>query len=171
MSGTVAELKASLGGVVDDRAKEIAYLWDRWHQQRLNKIAEWEEVRNYIFATDTSKTTNGMLPWKNSTATPKICQIRDNLHANYISALFPNSNWLKWEGGTFDDDTKAKADAITSYILTKTRYCIGGEVGQFETATLLGMVGTLYHYELSGLRRAKYGTQALLWPSGTRFVS
>lgn len=123
MSGTVAELKASLGGVVDDRAKEIAYLWDRWHQQRLNKIAEWEEVRNYIFATDTSKTTNGMLPWKNSTATPKICQIRDNLHANYISALFPNSNWLKWEGGTFDDDTKAKADAITSYILTKTREC------------------------------------------------
>ena len=99
MSGTVAELKAKLSGVVDDRAKELSYLWDRWHQQRLSKIAQWEEVRNYIFATDTSTTTNMFLPWKNSTTTPKLCQIRDNLHANYVSALFPNSNWMKWEGG------------------------------------------------------------------------
>ena len=123
MSGTVAELKAKLSGVVDDRAKELSYLWDRWHQQRLSKIAQWEEVRNYIFATDTSTTTNRFLPWKNSTTTPKLCQIRDNLHANYVSALFPNSNWMKWEGGTFEDDMKDKADAITSYIYTKTREC------------------------------------------------
>lgn len=123
MSGTVAELKAKLSGIVDDRAKELSYLWDRWHQQRLTKIAQWDELRNYIFATDTSTTTNGYLPWKNSTTTPKLCQIRDNLHANYISALFPNSNWMKWEGGTFDDDTKSKADAITAYIYTKTREC------------------------------------------------
>lgn len=50
------------------------------------------------------------------------------------------------------------------------RFCIGAELGQFGTADLLGMVGELYHYELSDLRRAKYGTAALLWPSGTRFV-
>lgn len=50
------------------------------------------------------------------------------------------------------------------------RFCVGGEIGQFETAALLGMVGTMYRYTLSGLRRAKYGTKALLWPSGTRFI-
>lgn len=58
-----------------------------------------------------------------------------------------------------------------SQIATGGNRCvIGGEVFQFETATQLGMVGQLYHYELSGLRRAKYGTEALLWPAGARFV-
>jgi len=123
MSGTVAELRQSLSGCINDRAKEIAFLWDKWNQQRFSKINQWSELRNYVFATDTSTTTNAKLPWKNSTTTPKICQIRDNLHANYISALFPNSNWMKWEGGTFEDDTKQKADAITAYIYTKTQEC------------------------------------------------
>lgn len=123
MSGTVAELRQSLSGCINDRAKEIAFLWDKWNQQRFSKINQWSELRNYVFATDTSTTTNANLPWKNSTTTPKICQIRDNLHANYISALFPNSNWMKWEGGTFEDDTKQKADAITAYIYTKTQEC------------------------------------------------
>lgn len=52
----------------------------------------------------------------------------------------------------------------------QNRFCIGDEIGQFETATLLGMVGTLYHYKLSGLHRARYGTVADFWPAGTRFV-
>ena len=85
MSGTVAELRQSLSGCINDRAKEIAFLWDKWNQQRFSKINQWSELRNYVFATDTSTTTNANLPWKNSTTTPKICQIRDNLHANCIS--------------------------------------------------------------------------------------
>ena len=51
-------------------------------------------MRNFLFATDTSKTSVGGLPWKNSTTLPKLTQIRDNLHANYMSAVFPNDNWL-----------------------------------------------------------------------------
>ena len=27
-----------------------------------------------------------------------LTQIRDNLHANYLDALFPNDDWMKWEG-------------------------------------------------------------------------
>lgn len=63
----------------------------------------------------------------------------------------------------------ASADAA-QVTAGQNRFCLGGEVGQFETATLLGMVGTLYHYELSGLRRAKYGTAADAWLAGARFV-
>jgi hypothetical protein len=50
------------------------------------------------------------------------------------------------------------------------RIVIGDEVLQFQTATLLGMVGTLYHYRLSGLLRGRYATETLDWPAGTRFV-
>ena len=63
----------------------------------------------------------------------------------------------------------ASADAA-QVAAGQNRFCLGGEVGQFETATLIGMVDTLYHYELSGLRRAKYGTAADAWPAGARFV-
>lgn len=119
MAGSVAELKILIDSVSNDTATNIANLWDSWNRERASKVAAWDELRNYIFATDTSSTTNRFLPWKNSTTTPKLCQIRDNLHANYISALIPNQNWMKWEGASFEDETRAKTEAITAYMRTK----------------------------------------------------
>src|SRR5690606_590214 len=55
---------------------------------------------------------------------PKLCQIRDNLHSNYISALFPNDNWLRWEAFNSDSASRQKAKSIESYMVNKTR--IGG---------------------------------------------
>jgi hypothetical protein len=105
----------------DSEAKYIAMTWDRYNSQRFEKIKEWKELRNYIFATDTTTTTNSKLPWKNSTTLPKLCQIRDNLHSNYLSALFPNDEWLKWEAYSRDDAVKSKTEAIESYMENKTR--------------------------------------------------
>ena len=105
----------------DGEAKYIAELWNRYNSLRSEKIDEWKELRNYIFATDTTKTTNKKLPWKNSTTLPKLCQIRDNLHSNYLSALFPNDDWLKWEAYTKESAAKKKVDAIESYMSNKTR--------------------------------------------------
>jgi len=82
---------------------------------------EKREVRNYIFATDTTKTTNQTLPWKNSTTIPKLCQIRDNLHANYMAALFPNDDWLVWEGDDEDSESIEKRKTILSYMQNKMR--------------------------------------------------
>ena len=79
------------------KADIIGNLWDNWDNQRSQWKAEKRETRNFIFATDTSKTSVSGLPWKNSTTLPKLTQIRDNLHANYMAALFPNDNWLKWK--------------------------------------------------------------------------
>lgn len=118
MSKKVAELQTINQ---DDPARFIATLWDRYHFQRADKISEWMELRNYIFATDTKTTSNQTLPWKNSTTTPKICQIRDNLHSNYISALFPNDNWLSWEAYTKDASKKQKAEVIEGYMENKCR--------------------------------------------------
>jgi len=105
----------------DDQAKYIANQWFVYYSNRNPKVQEWKELRNYIFATDTSTTANNALPWKNSTTLPKLCQIRDNLHSNYLSALFPNDDWLRWEAYTQDDATKAKRVAIESYMGNKTR--------------------------------------------------
>lgn len=103
----------------DEKASWIGCLWDRWNNQRQTKIAEWTEVRNYLFATDTTTTSNNKLPWKNSTTLPKLTQIRDNLHANYIEALFPNE-WLKYDPANKEAADQGKARTITSYIKNKT---------------------------------------------------
>lgn len=106
---------------MDNLAEYIANVWHIHNSQRIKKLADWKELRNYIFATDTSTTTNRSLPWKNSTTIPKLCQIRDNLHSNYISALFPNDDWLKWEAYSPSDATKKKTSAIESYMSNKCR--------------------------------------------------
>lgn len=119
MSDKVAELRSLLDQ--DDPSRWVANLWDNHNQQRRPWIEECLELRNYIFATDTSKTSNRNLPWKNSTTTPKLCQIRDNLHSNYISSLFPNDSWLVWKGYSLDDSIHKKAKAIESYMSNKCR--------------------------------------------------
>lgn len=105
----------------NDRARQIAFTWERFNDQRRGKRNEWQELRNYIFATDTTTTSNAALPWKNKTTVPKLCQIRDNLHSNYISALFPNDDWLKWEGHSLSDNVVAKRQAIQAYMSNKCR--------------------------------------------------
>lgn len=105
----------------DSIAKYIGNTWFTFNSQRRGKIEEWKELRNYIFATDTSTTSNSHLPWKNSTTIPKLCQIRDNLHSNYLSALFPNDDWLRWVAYNEKDATRMKRDAIQSYMSNKTR--------------------------------------------------
>lgn len=105
----------------ETKAGIIANLWDSWNTQRQTWMSEKREMRNFLFATDTSKTSVGGLPWKNSTTLPKLTQIRDNLHANYMSAAFPNDNWLKWEAYSEDAAMAAKREAITAYMSNKTR--------------------------------------------------
>lgn len=122
MSDKVLELASFM--MADDESAWITNLWTKYNDQRRGKIEEWKELRDYIFATDTSTTTNSTLPWKNSTTLPKLCQIRDNLHANYMSALFPNDDWISWKGYTLDDSLKEKAATIEAYMANKTR--IGG---------------------------------------------
>ncbi len=119
MSITPLELEKKTGR--DELAKYIGCTWSNWNMQRRGKIEEWKELRNYLFATDTTTTSNSSLPWKNKTTLPKLCQIRDNLHSNYISALFPNDEWLTWEGYSPSDAARDKKKAIEAYISNKCR--------------------------------------------------
>lgn len=102
-------------------ASKIADMWTRWDQARSVWKDDQQELRNYLFATDTRKTSNSKLPWKNSTVTPKLTQIRDNLHANYMAALFPSENWFFWESTDKDKELAKKRYAITNYMKQKLK--------------------------------------------------
>jgi|TARA_R110000796_G_scaffold78376_3_gene174808 hypothetical protein len=120
MAGTVAQIR-ELFEERNGMARQLTGLYNQWWTQRQPKEGEWRELRNYLFATDTTKTSNSKLPWKNKTTIPKLTQIRDNLHANYMDALFPNDNWMKWEGFNYKDSTVKKRKAIEAYLQTKIR--------------------------------------------------
>jgi len=105
----------------DEIASLVANMWQGWKSSRAGWEAERAELRNYLFATDTSTTTNGNLPWKNTTTRPKLTQIRDNLHANYMAALFPHEDWFTWEAANSDAANKEKAKIIEAYMKNKIK--------------------------------------------------
>jgi hypothetical protein len=105
----------------DATARTIADKWVVWNSNRSAWLDEKKELRSYLFATDTRKTTNASLPWKNSTVTPKLTQIRDNLHANYLAALFPNDSWFIWESADRESTSLKKKAAITNYMKNKLK--------------------------------------------------
>jgi len=102
-------------------ATDIATKFQQWDLYRAKWLAEKREIRNYVFATDTTQTSNSMLPWKNSTHVPKLCQIRDNLRANYMAALFPTDRPIRWEGDDESSEAKDKRLAIEAYMENKLR--------------------------------------------------
>ncbi len=102
-------------------AKEIGNMWFKWNQGRNQWLLARKELREYLFATDTRHTTNSKLPWKNSTVTPKLTQLRDNLHANYMAALFPSEDWFIWEGQDKDAVTATKRRVIEAYMKNKLK--------------------------------------------------
>jgi hypothetical protein len=127
MAKAVAQIQTALEP--DNEARWIAHLWDTYNNQRSVKMADWSELKKYLYATDTRTTSNGQLPWKNSTTLPKLTQIRDNLHSNYNAGLFPNDKWLQWQAYSKESARIQKARTITSYMQNKVRESF------FETET------------------------------------
>ena len=100
----------------DELGNTIANYWMEWDGYRNDWRMENQEVRQYIYATDTSKTSNSKLPWSNKTTIPKICQIRDNILANYEATMFPKRKWLEWEASTEADNDGNKSKNIKNYM-------------------------------------------------------
>lgn len=114
MTGTVADItdvleEDRLACKITDMFLQFDVLRDTWK----SNVAE---VRTYVFATDTTQTTNAQLPWKNKTTLPKLCHIRDNLYSNYTATLFPQRKWLIWEANELDANSVAKRDSIVNYM-------------------------------------------------------
>ncbi len=114
MAGRVLQLDGILEE--DQIAKGVALSYISWNLGRQTKLSDMDEVRRYVYATDTTTTTNSKLPWKNKTTIPKLCQIRDNLYANYYATLFPKRKWLTWEASDEESDSKETTDTIENYM-------------------------------------------------------
>src|SRR3990167_3469270 len=114
VTGKVLELDEII--FPDQMATRITEKWTEWDMLRRNKKNDWEEIRRYVYATDTTQTSNSSLPCKNKTTFPKLCQIRDNLYSNYTATLFPQRKWLVWEANESDADSQAKREAVTNYM-------------------------------------------------------
>lgn len=114
MTGRVEELENILD--VDDLAKQLTERYVLMDMARQPWKNEKEEIRRYVYAVDTRQTTNSKNPWKNSTTTPKLCQIRDNLYSNYTATLFPKQKSVFWLANNFDSNSVAKASAIENYM-------------------------------------------------------
>jgi len=119
MAGTTIELEHLLNP--DTLAVEIANRWVEWSNLREKWVEEKKELRNYLYATDTKTTANAVLPWSNSTTTPKLTQIMDNLHANYFATLFPQQKWMKFEPADSKSNKKTKIETIQAYMENKVR--------------------------------------------------
>jgi hypothetical protein len=119
MAGTTIELEHLLNP--DTLAVEIANRWVEWSNLREKWVEEKRELRNYLYATDTKTTGNAALPWSNSTTTPKLTQIMDNLHANYFATLFPQQKWMKFEPADSKSNKKTKIETIQAYMENKVR--------------------------------------------------
>jgi len=100
----------------DSLACRISDHFLEWERLKVPLSSRWKEIDEYIFATSTKDTTNGKSDWSNTTTIPKLCQIRDNLFANYMAAMFPKRKWLTWEGDRAQDETIEKKRAIESYM-------------------------------------------------------
>lgn len=114
MAGKVLELESFL--VADRLATQITEEWIENDMLRATKKQAWTEIIEYVYATDTSTTSNSSLQWKNKTTIPKLCQIMDNLYANYTATLFPQRKWLNYEANEKQSDSKRKRDAIVNYM-------------------------------------------------------
>lgn len=103
------------------KASHISNKFDEWNSYRSGWVDEKKELRNYVYATDTRTTGNAKLPWSNSTTTPKLTQIYDNLKANYTASLFPSNDWMEWQADDNESASKRKRDFIQSYMENKLR--------------------------------------------------
>lgn len=114
MTGKVLEIENIL--TPDLLATRLTERYIDWDTKRQIWKNEMEEVIRYVYATDTRQTSNSTNPWKNSTTTPKLCQIRDNLYSNYTATLFPKRKSLFWEADNSDSNSMDKRDAIETYM-------------------------------------------------------
>ena len=119
----MANKALEIGEVMESEglATRIAEQYTEWEMARNVWASQKKEIREYLFATDTSHTSNSTLPWKNSIHIPKLCQIRDNLAVNYMAAMFPNDRPIRWEGDDESADAVEKRHTIEAYMNNKMR--------------------------------------------------
>jgi len=109
-----------LFGDRDTKAADISRIFTQWNTARNPIMSLWVETLKYVYATSTKDTSNEQVTdWSNTTHRPKLANLYDTLTINYDAALFPNDDWLTWEGGDRESASAAKAAIVEAYMKTK----------------------------------------------------
>lgn len=132
MTGKVLEL---VGDIIepDRMATQLASQFIMLENMRLPWKQSMEEIARYIYATDTTMTSNSSLPWKNKTTIPKICQVADNLQSNYMLTLAPRDKYINWVAFERDANTLQTRSIIQNY----ARYWIRQPMFKHQLALLV----------------------------------
>lgn len=100
-------------------AGEITSLWEEWRSAAREAYERWKETTKYVYATSTKETTNSSNDHLHSTHIPVITQIKDNLEANYVEALFPSDDWFIFKGYDLESTFTEKRRVVEAYLKTK----------------------------------------------------
>jgi hypothetical protein len=98
--------------------KNIDEFWRQYNDGRTTQLSSWDEVRRYVYATDTRFTTASRSPWKNKTTRNKLSRIRDTLVTEYVRNLLPNEDFFRWmqyeqSSKKIDQDMKLRLEEYT----------------------------------------------------------
>ncbi len=119
----MAKASVALHGLeAEGTAEQISDLYETWHSSRQGHLRELKEIVEYVYATDTSKTSNRKNPWSHKTHIPKLTQVHDNLGTQYANALVGRDDFFTFSPGNPESSTKAKRKAAVAYLLTKHKY-------------------------------------------------
>ncbi|AAM28399.1 hypothetical protein [Vibrio phage VpV262] len=121
MSTDIKTLQKMLEGRDDDRAfiDELVVLFTNMENARAQKDREDKELMDYIDATDTRKTSNSKLPFKNSTTINKLAHLHLMITTSYMEHLLPNRNWVDFVGFDNDSVNAEKREIARSYVRGK----------------------------------------------------
>lgn len=105
----------------DSIVPELIRTYESWRSERAAIEKEWSDTQQMLFATDAAQSVGAIASsgWKNNSTRGKLTQIRDNLHANYASAILNNPTNFKWESYGSDPDIHRKRLVITAYMANK----------------------------------------------------
>jgi len=105
----------------DEIIPELIRTYENWRTSRAAIEKEWSDTQQMIFATDAAQSVGAVASsgWKNNSTRGKLAQIRDNLHANYASAILNNPTNFKWESYGSSPDIHRKRTVITAYMQNK----------------------------------------------------
>lgn len=117
MPGTTLDMFDNVN--VQALAEEISRKWDEWKGNQTKADAARLQLRDDIFAVDTSTTDNSSNGFANNTHIPKLMSIAQNLHANYFDHVLGEKDWFAWQAQDEDPELAKKAKAILAYMSTK----------------------------------------------------
>lgn len=105
----------------DEIVPELIRTYESWRSERAPIEKEWSDTQQMLFATDAAQSVGAVASsgWKNNSTRGKLTQIRDNLHANYASAILNNPTNFKWESYGSDANIHKKRRVITAYMANK----------------------------------------------------